>query len=176
MIKLKKLYSIMLLGVLIFVLSGCGLFNKEEEAEVAYKTGEDVVSFAKEFTELTFYSSSFDELRMFVDTRGSVLSDSAKSDTFDFDDVSVMNMFKDDGAVSNYEVLEVFVEDGLSNGDSNVVVVSQVTYSIANMESEEAHVSEFGEDFHSHDVISYDKTVVDVYRIKEGLIESVERL
>lgn len=166
----------MVLGLMIFVLSGCGLFNKDDEEDVVYKTGEDVVNFAKEFTELTFKSSSFDELSVFIENRGSVLSDSAKVDSFDFNDVSVMNMFKDDGAVSNYEIVEVFVEDGLSNGDSNVVVVSQVTYSIANMEEDEEHESEFEEDFHSHDVLSYDKTVVDVFRIKEGLIESVERL
>lgn len=176
MITLKKFYSMMVLGLMVFVLSGCGLFNKDDEEDVVYKTGEDVVNFAKEFTELTFKSSSFDELRVFIENRGSVLSDSAKVDSFDFNDVSVMNMFKDDGAVSNYEIVEVFVEDGLSNGDSNVVVVSQVTYSIANMEEDEEHESEFEEDFHSLDVLSYDKTVVDVFRIKEGLIVSVERL
>ena len=166
---------VLAIGLAVF-LGGCGFFEKEEVAEDVV-LGEDVVNFSKEFTDLTFASTSFDELDKFVDSWGSVMSEEAKSEYFDFDDVAVMNMFKDEGSVSNYEVLESFVEDGLSNNEANVVVVSKVTYSIANMEEEHDNGTDDEiVDFHDHGVITFDRTVVDVYRIKEGLIVGVERI
>lgn len=175
MITLKKLYGMIVLSLLAVVLSGCGIFKGEEDPVVEYEVGEDVVSFANEFADLTFSSKSFDELKVFVEARGDVLSEDAKVEYFDFNDVAVMNMFRDNGSVSTYEVVETFVEDGLSGGSANVIVVSEVTYSFANLEGEVEH-DEGTEDFHSHDVTYQDRTVVDIFRIKEGSIVSVERL
>lgn len=163
------------LSLLVVVLSGCGIFKSEEEPVEEYTVGDDVVSFANEFTELTFSSKSFDELKVFVKARGDVLSEDAKVEYFDFNDVAVMNMFRDEGSVSDYEVVETFVEDGLSGGSANVIVLSKVTYSFANLEGHDEH-EDGVEDFHSHDVNYVDRTVVDIFRIKEGSIVSVERL
>lgn len=172
---IKRYGTVLLIMVLGVMLGGCGLFDKEEVVDDVL-LGENVVTFAKEFTDLTFASTSFDELSRFVESQGTVLSEDAKSEYFDFEDVAVMNMFKDEGSVSQYEVLETFVEDGLSNNTANVVVISRVTYSIADLSGDHGDSSDSEvEDFHNHEVIQFDRTVVDVYRIKEGLIVSVER-
>ena len=169
---LKKIYLGVGIALMSVLLSGCFGDKEEEVTDLGELSGE-AISFAKGMSDVSFSSSDYSEMSAYVSGGREYITDIAFDERFDFSKVEVMNMFRDEGAVQDYEIVETFVETDKSRGYHNVVVVSKVNYLFVPVDGETLGTDG---DLHDHSEIVLPRTVVDIYRFEGDQVVEFERL